>query len=129
MKKLSFLLKIVCAFLLFAFGILILIFGADGRIGGDYYYRYTNYQSDAAAIQALGSLVEGIVSQLYILGGFICMIIAMYWIACTLATVDKKMLMKTETSLDTLSKYKNLFDSGVISQEEFETMKKHLLGL
>ncbi len=34
-----------------------------------------------------------------------------------------------QSTADELKKYKDLFDSGVISQEEFDAKKKQLLGL
>lgn len=36
---------------------------------------------------------------------------------------------KTQSNADELKKYKELLDSGVISQEEFDAKKKQLLGL
>ena len=143
MKKSSYVLKFVCAILLIVFGITVLILGISEAIGGYYYYTYTNdvsYGGDAYTgiqnaaadtannVGRLGYLVEGIVAQLYILSGILCIIIAMYWLAGVLA-IDKTKISKPETSLDTLGKYKNLLDSGVISQEEFETMKKQLLNI
>lgn len=35
----------------------------------------------------------------------------------------------SKSSADELKKYKNLLDSGIISQEEFEAKKKQLLNL
>ena len=34
-----------------------------------------------------------------------------------------------ETDMDTLKKYKDLLDSGIITQEEFDAKKKQVLGL
>jgi uncharacterized membrane protein len=36
---------------------------------------------------------------------------------------------QTHNSADDIAKYKSLLDSGVITQEEFDTKKKQLLGL
>ena len=143
MKKRSFVLKLISAILLFVLGATVLILGIAEETGGYYYYDYIyelTYDGDAFTgiqnatadtannVGRLGYLIEGIVEQLYILSGILLIIIAMYWLACALA-IDKKMLPKSETSLDTLAKYKNLLDSGVISQEEFDVMKKQLLNI
>ncbi len=41
---------------------------------------------------------------------------------------DVNVVVKNTTDADELKKYKELLDSGVISQEEFVTKKKQLLG-
>ena len=38
-------------------------------------------------------------------------------------------IIQTSSSADELKKYKDLLDSGIITQEEFDTKKKQLLGL
>ena len=40
-----------------------------------------------------------------------------------------KIRIECGSNLDELKKYKELLDSGVISQEEFDAKKKQLLGL
>lgn len=45
------------------------------------------------------------------------------------ATVNNNTTVIEATSADELKKYKELLDSGVISQEEFDAKKKQLLGL
>lgn len=45
------------------------------------------------------------------------------------ATVNNNTTVIEATSADELKKYKELLDSGVITQEEFDTKKKQLLGL
>ena len=121
-----------------------MVMGIAEQIGGYYYGEYTIKQSyggdaytgiqNAASatannVERLGYLIDGVVEQLYVICGIACMIIALYWFACALASSDKKAAPKTETALDTLTKYKNLLDSGVITQEEFETMKQQLLNV
>ena len=43
--------------------------------------------------------------------------------------VEKPYTNSTQSNADELKKYKELLDSGVISQEEFDAKKKQLLGL
>ena len=47
----------------------------------------------------------------------------------TLQTKNNAPASTTLSSADELKKYKELFDMGVISQEEFDAKKKQLLGL
>ncbi|MBR4858114.1 MAG: SHOCT domain-containing protein [Clostridia bacterium] len=42
---------------------------------------------------------------------------------------QRVILCQKTTNADELKKYKDLLDSGAISQEEFEAKKKELLGL
>ena len=43
--------------------------------------------------------------------------------------IHKVEIVKEASTADELKKYKELLDSGVITQEEFEEKKKQLLGL
>lgn len=47
---------------------------------------------------------------------------------CTTKAADTVSVPESSTT-DELKKYKELLDSGIITQEEFDTKKKHLLGL
>jgi len=42
---------------------------------------------------------------------------------------DKKQVVNNTSTTDELMKYKELLDSGVITQEEFDAKKKQLLNL
>ena len=56
----------------------------------------------------------------------------MFNISDWLAFKKEKVVIKNNqltTSADELKKYKDLLDSGVITQEEFDAKKKQLLGL
>ena len=44
-------------------------------------------------------------------------------------TITSRTQEISKSSADELKKYKNLLDSGIISQEEFEAKKKQLLNL
>ena len=53
---------------------------------------------------------------------------------CAKAAAEKALAANTAqpsaiSSADEILKYKNLLDSGIISQEEFDAKKKQLLGL
>ena len=47
----------------------------------------------------------------------------------TAVPVEKVSQTSTEQNIDDLKKYKDLLDAGIITQEEFDTKKKQLLGL
>ncbi|MBR3928642.1 MAG: SHOCT domain-containing protein [Clostridia bacterium] len=48
---------------------------------------------------------------------------------CCSDRTNKSSNVATVSSADELKKFKDLLDSGVITQEEFDTKKKQLLGL
>ena len=61
----------------------------------------------------------------------ICILLNSIWaIVDYLLSVHKNNTLKTsQGNTDELKKFKDLLDSGVITQEEFDTKKKQLLNL
>ena len=143
MKKTGFILKLVAAGLIFAIGLLLMIFGLDGETGFDYYGNYVDYETyggDAyTGIQnAIADSVSAMndtawawndaIEALYMWGGILIMLTALFMVGCTLCNAEK-FPKKSDHSLTAISKYKELLDSGAITQEEYDVTKAKLLGL
>ena len=144
MKKASTIIKIIASALLFVWGIIIMFFGisdntsfyfygnytANETYGGDAYTGIQNAAADTANnISELGNAIDYSISKAYTWVGIIAMIVALYLFACTLAKIEFKKKASNDTdTLETLTKYQELLNSGIITQEEFDAKKKQLLG-
>ena len=154
MKKTAFVMKIVCASLIFVIGALLVIFGLTDSTGYSYYGSYveskyyggdayTGIQQAAAStanrVTELGDEIGKAICSAYSWTGLLLMVVGVYVLACALSTAEPKKTyinsvsetcngISSKNNIDMLVKYKSLFDSGSITLEEFEEKKKQLFG-
>ena len=144
MKKTGFIIKLVAAGLIFAVGLLLMIFGLEGDTGFDYYGNYVSHETyggdaytgiqnaiadSVSAINNIGWAWNDTIEALYMWGGILIMLAALFMVGCTLCNAEKFPAKAGNNPLSNIAKYKELLDSGAITQEEFDTMKARLLGL
>ena len=109
------------------------------------YSIYTEMQNDIAtaanAIRDIGEALEQFIQRAYIEIGIVVVLIGVYLLWLALRDVYKNETSETNTLNGTvpgansnedplvkIEKAKSLFDSGALTQEEFNEIKKHLLG-
>lgn len=145
MKTASIVMKFVCAALILVLGVVIFLMGilyVSGfycsavyvpyeKYGGDAYTGIQNAVADAA--NNIGDIADALyfgMHQIYMFVGIFLIIMSVYLLACAFAAIpSKKKVDKESHALSQIAQYKNLLDTGVISQEDFEAKKKDLLGL
>ena len=122
MKKASLSLKIVCASLIILIGFIWLCVSVasyndlvDGLVG-------TTHVSFGDFLVGAG----GIFSMTFFIS-LLTIIVGVYMLFNLLSCIEFK--SAEIENLTALSRYKSLFDNGVITQEEFEAKKQQLLGL
>ena len=157
MKKTALIIKIVCAALIFAIGVVVMLLGIFSNTGFSFFgqgVQWEYYGGDAYAgiqhasattannVRLLGEAAACAVERAYFWIGILLMVIGAYLFACSLAniefkneyvinmtTTEKKSKEPEDAAIAHLAKYKGLLDEGAITQEEFDAKKKQLLGL
>ena len=141
MKKGSTVIKIIASCLVIIFGLFTIYLGCEPSY---YYYDPSGYSYNPTI--SLGNYIENIVNESRILLGVLTTFLGIYLLGCALSTVEKKnksqnkrkseeaniseMSVASENdAIKMLENYKGLLDSGIITQEEFDTKKKQLLSL
>ena len=124
MKKASLVLKMICASLIILVGFVWLCVNLS--IYDD--FVDTNLLIDSNRVDFGDYLVAygGSYSLLFFIS-ILMMIVGAYMLFNLLSCIEFK--SRELEKLSALSRYKTLFDNGVISQEEFEAKKQQLLGL
>jgi len=124
MKQAVFIIKIICAVLILSIGVVCLCNCISSYSNNPLYLDYHNgplslweyiYENDMAT---------------EFFGSWLTIVVGIYIFFNSFSNLEpKKKLLSDDKTISTLSRYKSLLDSGIITQEEFDLKKQELLEL